>query len=404
MRSNRAILGILSTTACAVVASSTVTQAGSAGDQVRTVVRGNNAFAFDLYAKLKGADGNLFFSPISISTALAMTYGGARGQTEGQMAEVLHFDLPQERLHPAFEDLARVWSGDEGERAYQLDVANALWVQQGLTLLDTFVGLTRTHYGAGLREVHFAGATEQARQTINTWVEEQTQGKITELLKPGVLEPATVLVLTNAIYFKGTWQSQFDPDRTADAPFTIAPGREVQVPMMQHKGQFGMGHADGVQLLELPYVGGDLSMVILLPIEPDGLPRLEQSLTADNLARWLGTLAEREVRVFLPRFKMTCEFELAKTLRTMGMTDAFCARADFSGITGDRNLFISAVVHKAFVGVDEQGTEAAAATGVAMMRTSMAPVFRADHPFVFVIRHRSTGSILFVGRLMNPQE
>ena len=402
MKSNRAILRVLRIAACAIMTTSALAQAASVDDDMPMLVQGNNAFAFDLYSQVKGADGNLFFSPFSVSTALAMTYGGARGQTETQMSEVLHFALPQERLHPAFGQLQTLWNSDDPERPYQLSVANALWARADFTILDTFLELTGTHYGAGLKQVDFQGATEQARLAINSWVEEQTQDKIKDLLKPGTLDPATLLVLTNAIYFKGTWQSQFDAAATADAPFTISPSRQVQVPMMHQKGNFRIGGGDGVQVLELPYSGRDLSMVVLLPSEPDGLAALEASLTADNLARWLAGLREREVRVDLPRFKMTSEFDLTKTLEAMGMTEAFGVAADFSGIDGRRGLFISKVVHKAFVSVDEEGTEAAAATGVVMKKTSIAPLFRADHPFVFVIRHNQTGSILFVGRVMDP--
>ena len=400
----RTTLGLLLVGIGAITPVGPGTPAASANEDLAALMQGNNAFAFDLYARLKDADGNLFFSPFSVSTALAMTFGGARGQTEAQMAEVLHFDLPQERLHAAFGAFSELWSAGDDERPYQLSVANALWLQQGMTLLDAFLELTKAHYGAGLRKVDFVNATEQARQTINAWVEQQTQGKIKDLLKPGIVDPATSLVLTNAIYFKGTWQLQFDQKNTADAPFTIAPGGQVQVPMMHQKGDFAIGRGDGVRLLELPYAGGDLSMVVLLPAEPDGLPRLEQALTADNLSCWLATLHKREVALYIPRFKMTCEFDLASTLQSMGMTDAFTQQADFSGMTGDRSLFISAVVHKAFVGVDEQGTEAAAATGVVMKRTALPPTFRADHPFLFVIRHRPTDSILFIGRVANPKE
>ncbi len=366
------------------------------------LIGGNNDFALSLYAQIKGGDGNLFFSPVSVSTALAMTYGGARGQTASQMADVLRFDLPPDRLHAAFGTLQKDWLGERDDRPYQLSVANALWVQQGMTLLETFLELARANYGAGPNEVDFRTAAEHARQTINGWIERQTEGRIKDLLKPGVVDAATRLVLTNAIYFKGTWKYQFDAAKSAEAPFTVGPGKQVEVPMMRQKGQFRIGGAGGVQLLELPYEGGDLSMVVLLPREVDGLNELEASLTAERIDRWLETMREREVMVFLPRFELTAEFELAEVLAAMGMTDAFGSAADFSGIDGTRTLFISNVVHKAFVSVDEQGTEAAAATGVVMKRTAMPPTFRADHPFVFVIRHNQTGSLLFVGRVVNP--
>jgi len=372
-----------------------------ASEDVPALVQGNTAFGLELYARLKETQGNLFFSPHSISTALAMTYAGARGQTEAEMARVLHFSLSQDRLHRAFAKLEEL-CGSDASRGYRLSVANALWVQQGDRLLDEFLELTRANYGAGLREVDFRRATEQARRTINLWVEEQTQGKIRDLLKPDDVDPLTALVLTNAIYFKGHWRWKFDARETRDGPFTVSPGRQVPVPMMRQKGEFRLGRGNGVQLLELPYAGDDLSMIVLLPTELDGLAELEKMLTADNLSRWLATLRDREITVVLPRFEMTVRFDLSQVLRSMGMSTAFSGAADFSGITGNRDLFISKVLHKAFVGVDEEGTEAAAATGVVMKRTSVPPVFRADHPFVFLIRHNPTGAVVFVGRLVNP--
>jgi serpin B len=369
---------------------------------VQALADANNAFALDLYGRLQATEGNLFYSPYSVTSALAMTYAGARGQTASEMAEVLHFTLPPGRLHPACADLKLQIETGEPDNSCQFSVANALWAQQGLPILDEFRELTQDHYGAGLRELDFLAATEQARQTINAWVEQQTRNKIRELLKRGDVGPATGLVLTNAIYFKGLWQAQFDPTQTQEAPFTIEPDRQVQVPMMQQSAEFAIGHGEGVQLLELPYVDEDLAMVVLLPREQDGLPLLERSLTAENLDKWLSTLRQRKVLVYLPRFELTERFDLSELLRAMGMPAAFSGRADFSGITGTRDLFISKVLHKAFVSVDEEGTEAAAATGVVMKRTALPPTFRADHPFLFLIRHRPTGAILFIGRVIDP--
>ncbi len=371
-------------------------------DDVKATAVANNAFALDLYAKLRTAEGNLFFSPYSVSSALAMTFAGARGQTATEMAGVLHFTLPHERLHPACAVLEQRIEAGESDGGCQLSIANALWAQQGLTILDEFRQLTAENYGAGLRALDFRTATEQARQTINTWVEEQTHNKIVELLKPGDVRPMTALVLTNAIYFKGLWLSPFEADRTGEAAFTVEPGRQVQVPMMNQAGEFGIGHGDGAQLLELPYVGDDLAMVVLLPQKEDGLADLERSLTPEKLDKWLGTLRSRRVAIYLPRFELTKRFDLGDVLRAMGMAAAFGGAADFGGITGKKELFIDKVVHKAFVSVDEEGTEAAAATGVAMARTSLPPTFRADHPFMFLIRHRPTGAILFVGRVIDP--
>ena len=387
---------------CAFVPADWGPPAALGAEDLHAVAEANNAFALDLYGQLKGTEGNLFFSPYSVTSALAMTYAGARGQTDAEMAQVLHFSLPQERLHPACAQLKQSIEADQSVAGCELSVANALWAQQGLHVLDDFRQLTRTHYGAGLRELDFRTATEQARQTINRWVEQQTRDKIRDLLKRGDVAPDTMLVLTNAIYFKGLWQSQFDKTQTREAPFAVEPGQQVQVPMMSQKGEFGLGHGDGLQLLELPYVGDELTMVILLPRAQDGLAALEESLNTANLGKWLGTLREREIVVSLPRFELTVRFDLTDVLRAMGMSTAFTGRADFSGITGARDLLIDKVVHKAFVSVDEEGTEAAAATGVVMRKTSLPPTFRADHPFLFLIRHQPTGAILFVGRVIDP--
>lgn len=370
----------------------------------KAIVEGNNRFAFDLYGQLRQQEGNLFFSPASVSTALAMTSVGARGQTAEQMNKALHFSLEQDRLHPAFGLLHRDFN--DKHKGYQLSVANALWGQKGYSFLTDFVKLTKDHYGAGFQEVDFAGDAEQARQTINAWVEKQTQDKIKELFKPNTLNADSRLVLTNAIYFKGDWAKKFDKQATRDESF-LGTAQKIKVPLMRQSGKFKYLAGDTFQALELPYVGMELSMVILLPKKVDGLSEFEKSLTAANLAAWLEKMRETEMDdVLLPRFKTTAEFQLNRELTALGMTDAFVPdKADFSGMNGKRDLFISRVVHKAFVDVNEEGTEAAAATGVEVGVTS-APaqrnVFRADHPFMFLIRDNRFGGILFLGRLVNP--
>ena len=356
-------------------------------------------------ARLRTEEGNLFLSPYSTSTALAMTYAGARGETEQQMAEVLHFTLGQERQHPAFAALESTVRAASNAPACTLHVANALWGQQGCGFRDEFLELNRRHYGAGFREVDFAAAPEQARQTINAWVADQTEQMIRELLQRGDLDAADVLVLTNAIYFKGDWASRFDRRQTRDAPFRVSEHEQVTVPMMHSSGRFGFAATEDVDLLELPYAGDRLSMVVLLPKEIAGLAALEQSLSTENLEGWLGKLREETTRVQLPRFKLDSRFDLAKTLEAMGMTDAFNARkADFSGMTGRRDLYIGMVIHQAAIEVHEEGTEAAAATAVRMKRGAGPPVFVADHPFLFLIRDRESGSVLFMGRVMNPKQ
>ncbi|MCL5281324.1 MAG: serpin family protein [Planctomycetes bacterium] len=391
-------------------------------DNARQVANGNNCFALQLYQRLQGEKGNLFFSPYSISTALAMTYAGARGRTQEQMAQTLCLPTSKEVVQKlaegreplAPEDFAKAFGkiikdlnarGDKG--TYELRVANALWGQQDFEFLPSFAKLVEDRYDGHLERVDFVQAAEKARQTINAWVEKQTNGKIKDLIGPGLLDSMTRLVLTNAVYFKGTWASQFQKEGTQDGPFTLLDGSQVQAPMMNQQARFGYAEADGLQVLEMPYVGQELSMVVLLPKESAGIGDLEKALTAENVSKWLGGIRKQEVIVAVPKFKMTHKFSLGDVLQAMGMTDAFSRQADFSGMTGRRDLFISAVVHQAYVDVNEEGTEAAAATGVTMKLTAIAPgripVFRADHPFLFLIRDIRSGSILFLGRMMNPK-
>jgi len=378
--------------------------AGPAGTDTEALVQGNTEFALDLYARLRTEEGNLFLSPYSISTALAMTYAGARGETAGQMADVLHFAPEQARLHPAFAALQSSVKAAGYGSGCRLHTANALWGQQGYGFLEEFLALERRHYGAGLRELDFAHATEQARQTINAWIADQTQQMIKELLEAKDLDPGVALVLTNAIYFKGLWASQFDPQSTREGPFRINEEEKVVVPMMQQLRRFPYAATEQVDLLELPYVGDRLSMVILLPKAADGLERLEESLNRENLDRWLGQLGQEALHVSLPRFKLDTRFDLAKTLSAMGMIDAFSsAKADFSGMTGRRDLFISLVIHQAQMEVNEEGTEAAAGTAVVMRKGPRPAVFAADHPFLLLIRDQQSGSILFIGRVVNPK-
>lgn len=372
------------------------------------VTEGNNVFAVALYGRLRHQSGNLFFSPESISTALAMAYAGARDSTASEMAKTLHFTLPPDKLHPAMGGLMRdLNSTHEG---YQLSVANALWAQQGYTFLDDFLSLLKTDYGAGLNQVNFKGATEAARLTINQWVEQKTQDKIKDLLQPGSLRSNTRLVLTNAIYFKGDWETQFDKAQTKDEDFHLAPALTTTAPLMHREGRFSYFDGGAFQILEIPYKSKELSMIVFLPKDAGGLSALEQSLTGSTLQQWLGKLASvPKVIVTMPKFKMTQQFELGSTLSAMGMPQAFSGSADFSGMTGHRDFAISEVIHKAYVDVNEEGTEAAAATAVNMRALAMRapegppPVFRADHPFVFMIRDNRSASILFMGRMADPR-
>jgi serpin B len=321
------------------------------------------------------------------------------------MAKTLHFDLPQNQLHPAFAALNNTLNPKD--KPYELSMANRLWGQQGYEFLPAFLQTTRDYYAAELAQVDFVNAAEAVRQEINEWVEEKTNDKIKDLIPQNVLDEMTRLVLTNAIYFKGDWASQFDEKATRDAPFSASSDNKVTVPMMYQKGKFKYGEFDEIQVLELPYKSGDLSMLVLLPKAVDGLPALEAKLTTENLNKWTSDLSKREIDVYLPKFKMTSQFRLKDVLSSMGMPSAFDPMvADFSGMNGKTDLYISAVIHKAFVDVNEEGTEAAAATAVVVAEdpsVQIIPTFRADHPFIFLIRDNRTGSILFIGRVTNPE-
>jgi serpin B len=372
------------------------------------VAQDANAFAHELYAKLAQRDGNLFFSPYSISTALAMTYAGARGETAQQMATTLHFTLNPDRLHPAFAALMRVENATGKQRGYQLAVANALWGQSGYVFQPGFLELTRKNYGAGLREVDFAGEPEAARRAINAWVEKETQEKIKDLLKQGMVHKDLRLVLTNAIYFKSAWLHSFGERATRKEDFFVRADSKVAADMMQRTGDYSFYEDKELQLLDMPYERRDLSFIALLPRAKNGLAALEKNLTAATVDGWVKACKTYRVDVKFPKFKMTREFDLKKTLEDMGMPLAFSLGADFSGISTEQRLKIGFVQHKAFIDLNEKGTEAAAATAVGIEFTSAPPpppfkaVFHADHPFVFMIRDNRTGSILFMGRVVNP--
>ncbi len=376
--------------------------------RMSSVAEGNSLFAVDLYGKLRNQPGNLFFSPSSISAALAMTYAGARGQTAEQMARVLHFPGPQDQLPESFRWLLAALRPVAEKPGYRLNVANRLWGQAGYHFLPDFLAVTRDSFHAELAEVDFIANTELARETINEWVETQTQDKIKDLVTRGALTPQSRLVLTNAIYFKGDWTKPFPKTATRDEVFHVTGDKTTIAPRMHKTDDFRFAAVDGLQALDLPYGNGDLSTVVLLPDEIDGLPALEQKLSHESLTHWMSGLQRRRVRVFLPRFKLTSDSSLATVLAAMGMPLAFDAkRADFTGITSQEPLYISAVLHKAFVDVNEEGTEAAAATGVVMaaraaMIPTEPPLFRADHPFLFLIVDNRTRSILFLGRVVNP--
>ncbi len=379
---------------------------------MENLVAGNNAFALDMYRSLNTDDGNLIFSPFSISLALAMTYAGARGETESQMAQTLHFDLSQAQLHPAFNALdlglaQRGESKDKDQEPMQLRIANAVWAEQTYSFEQDFLDTIALNYGAGIRLADFVNRYEPARKEINRWVEDQTNDKIKDLLAEGTLDSYTRMVLVNAIYFKADWLHQFEEDSTTDEAFHLLNGSMVTVPTM-HEGMYiPYIQRDGFQAVELAYAGETAAMTILVPDEGN-FEAFDSSLDVATLDTILADIQPTSVMLALPKFSFTRDFGLAKRLQALGMPDAFNPDlADFSGMTGERDLFISDVIHKAFVAVDEEGTEAAAATAV-IMETTSAPMFdvtlTVDRPFIFLIRDTVSGQILFMGRVVNPAQ
>lgn len=384
---------------------------------IEIVVQGNNEFALDLYSHLAQAEkSNLFFSPYSISSALAMTYAGACGRTEQEMAKVLRFAMEQDKLHSVFARLNESILGVQ-TNGYEINIANRLWGHKDFRIGKQFVELLRTRYDADIEQVDFNGPLELACRKINQWIEDQTAGRITDLISPKALEGAIHILLVNAVYFKGDWKEKFDEAVTNEDSFHLEPFNEVKVQMMHQQADFSYAETDGVQVLELPYGDGDLSMIVLLPKRVGLLGKLEAALSASNLNKWVSALVPQSVDVFLPKFRLNHQIAMAKLLKSMGMVTAFdISTANFFGMIDPGvcvipPLCISEVLHKAFVEVNEEGTEAAAATGItvelgstAFHRPPPVPVFRADHPFVFLIRHNRSGSILFLGRVTAPQE
>ncbi|MAM45064.1 MAG: proteinase inhibitor I4 serpin [Planctomycetes bacterium] len=378
---------------------------------VEDLAADNTRFALKLYKDLNDGSGNLFFSPYSISTAMAMTWGGARGETASQMAGALEFTLKpdkeggplgRERLHIAFGELQRSLRAAGGKGGVEMSIANALWPQKDYPFLKSYLEMIEAEYGSASRPLDYR-SPEEARGVINRWVEGETRRKIKDLLPEGSIDSMTRMVLTNAIYFKGNWATQFNVKRTREMPFRLAAGKSRKTPMMFQKGNFGYFQDDEVQVLEMPYKGEKVAMVVLLPRKVDGLAALEKHLAAEKLSGWLGKLRRVKVDTLFPRFKLTSRFDLSGKLQNLGMKKAF-SDADFSRMDGTTKLYLSAVFHKAFVEVNEEGTEAAAATGavVGLRSIRRGPSFRADHPFLFLIRDKATGSILFLGRYVSP--
>ncbi len=375
-----------------------------------TLVEGNSQFAFDLYQALKDTDDNLFYSPYSISLALAMTYAGARGETEAQMAETLNYLLSQQDLHPAFNSLdlelakrGKTSEGKDGE-GFRLNIANSIWGQKDYDFLDSYLDLLAENYGAGLRVLDFIADPESSRETINQWVSDETEGRIKDLIPEGGITTLTRLVLTNAIYFNAAWATPFAEEATADGKFYLEDGTEITVPMMKQAEHLGYAEADDYLAVELPYDGNELSMVVITN-QGGSFSDFENNLTWEAVQELIGSLESTNVAFTMPKFEFESLFGLRDTLYSMGMEEAFLETADFSGMNGQRDLMIHDVVHKSFVSVDEAGTEAAAATGVIVGIVSIPadPIeVTLDSPFTFLIRDIETGTILFVGKVANP--
>ena len=372
------------------------------------LVDGNNTFAFNLFHELKSQEAeNQFFSPFSISTALAMTYAGARNETEREISRTMHFPR-NEKFHSAFKMLMDGLNiGTEGK--VKLNIANGLWAQQDFRFLDSYLDLVTSNYGSELKNVNFKADNDReiARKDINSWVEHKTNDKIKNLVQPGNLNSMTKLVLVNAIYFYSEWARPFEKEATDPKDFFRMSGSAVMVPFMNQTGSYNYYEDAAVKAIEIPYADNKSSMVIFLPNEKDGITEFEDSFDYKYYQIITGSFSNNSVRLSIPKFKTNARVDLGKTLSDMGMPMAFTTAADFSGMTGRRDLYISAVIHQAFINVDEKGTEAAAATAV-MMVVSMAPprsdgkIFIADHPFLFCIKDNQSGSILFMGKIMNP--
>lgn len=372
--------------------------------QAREVAEANNQFAVDLFAAVRERAGNLLFSPLSVSTAFSMTSGGARGETAAQILSTLRLAELGERIHGGFGALLGVLAPTEAAPGYELSIASALWTNDNHPFRPEYTQLVRTNYRAEVRNLDFL-KSDEARRTINEWVASKTRDRIQDLIPPNVLNPATKLVLTNAICFKGRWKEEFKPSKTKNADFFATPGEKFSVPMMHRADTLRGLENDDVEVLELPYRGDAVRMIVILPRQKGELLKVESLLTAETLGGWIDGLRSAEIDVALPKFKFVSEFRLDESLQKLGVRDAFGTAADFSGMDGTKDLYIQAAIHKAFIDVNEEGTEAAAATGISIAQASLPRrmKFRADHPFLFLIRDSRSGSILFMGRVADPR-
>ena len=369
----------------------------------QSLIEGNNQFTLELFSNLSSANENIIISPFSVSSALAMTYAGAKNNTQSQMSYVLHFNHNQEVLHTDFSQLLsniKALNSDGNE----VNIANSLWVQNKFKLQESYLKTIKTNYASDVQSVDFVLESEKTRGTINKWVESKTNQKIKDLIPVGGITKSTMLVLTNAIYFLGTWENKFDVKNTTESLFYLNEEAKVNAPFMRQTAKFKYFEDEFIQVIDLPYAKNKLSMIVVMPKEKFGLMKITKAMLNDNYTHILAGLQMQKVAISLPKFKASSSFDLGAKLSEMGMPDAFTSAADFSGITGSKDLNISKIMHKAFIEVNEKGTEAAGATTVVMEKTSYVktPVFTADSPFLYLIKDNISGSILFIGKIVNP--
>ncbi len=402
------VLSRLSITFLLILTSLSCSKEHKAVEKAESVADGNIRFAFDIYSELKNEKGNLFISPYSISSALAMTYGGAKGDTEKEMAGTLSIPADQEEVHKSFAALEKRFSDINSKGNVKLRIANSIYPQKKYTLLSAYKQLLKENYNIDITPLDFKNQAEKARLHINSWVENKTENKIQDIIAKGTLNASTRLVLVNAVYFKGDWKSQFDKKATRETDF-FNNETVTKVEMMFKRGDYQYAENDHVQIVELPYKGDELSMYVILPKQKNGLNKVEPSLTPEYVQSLDIRMMKRKILPYLPKFKIEWGAKAVEpALKKLGMKNVFSSKADFSGMTGKKDIFIESVLHKSFIEVNEEGTEAAAATAVTMRTVSIStgpePIsFRADHPFFFMIREKNTGTVLFMGRVVNPK-
>lgn len=373
-----------------------------------SIPEANNNFAFELYKQVNKPENNILFSPYSIESAFAMVYAGAESNTKKEFQSVFHFPSDKITLNKSFSELNNQLNDSERKDFYNLSIANSLWIEKTYPLLPQYLNIIKQYYEAAIQNVDFVGNKMAAVTEINRWVNEKTHSKIPSILKPSDVDSSTALVLVNAVYFKAFWQSKFTKYNTNAMPFRVSAQNTMQTDMMYQEKNFNYNENETVQYVELPYSFNLSSMVIVLPKQVNGLQNLEESINAQYLEKLHTGVTKKRVQLYLPKFKFDSAFQLNDSLKALGLVDAFTSKADFAGISAKKDLFISKAIHKAFIEVNEDGTEAAAATAISMARGAMPPVydkpvvFKADHPFMFFIIHNQSKAILFMGKVLKP--